>query len=82
MDKTTVSIRIPALDVTHDFIIPSTMKMIDVRQLVVDILYSEYGVQKSDTDLTFVDCKDGRYLSIDVNFDQLGIGDGARLIIL
>lgn len=82
MDKTTVSIRIPALDVTHDFIIPSTMKMIDVRQLVVDILYSEYGVQKSDTDLTFVDCKDGRYLSMDVNIAQLGLGDGARMMML
>ncbi|MGM9583453.1 MAG: hypothetical protein ACI3WU_07030 [Phascolarctobacterium sp.] len=82
MDKLTVSIRIPALDVTHDFMVPSTMKIVDVRQLVVDILSSEYGVKKSDTDITFVDHKDGRHLSMDVNLDQLGIGDGASLIML
>lgn len=82
MDRITVSIKIPALDVTHDFVIPSTMRMGDVRQLVVDILASEYGVKKLDTDLAFVDCKDGRYLSMDVNIAQLGLGDGARMMML
>ena len=45
MEKISVSIRIPALDITHDFIVPSTMKIMDVRQLVADILFSEYSVK-------------------------------------
>ena len=46
MEKISVSIRIPALDITQDFIVPSTMKMMDARQLVADILFSEYGVKR------------------------------------
>lgn len=45
MEKISVSIRIPALDITHDFIVPSTMKIMDVRQLVAVILFSEYSVK-------------------------------------
>lgn len=82
MEKISVAIRIPALDITHDFIIPSTMSMKDVRQLVVDILCSEYGVNNLVNDIVFIDTVDGKALRMDASLAQMGIGDGARLILL
>lgn len=82
MEKISVAIRIPALDVTHDFIIPSTMIMKDVKQLVMDIICSEYGVKKHASEIVFVDKVDGKALRMDANLEQLGIGDGAKLIML
>lgn len=82
VEKISVSIRIPALDVTHDFIIPSTMVMKDVKQLVMDIICSEYGVNKQAGDVVFVDKADGKALRMDASLEQMGIGDGANLILL
>lgn len=82
LEKISLSIRIPALDITHDFIIPSTMGMKDVRQLVVDILCSEYGVKNLVNDVVFIDTADGQALRMDASLAQMGIGDGAKLILL
>lgn len=82
MEKISVSIGIPALDVTHDFIIPSTMGIMDVRKLVVDILASEYGVKNFGRNTIFIDKKDGKALRLDASIAQMGIGDGAKLILL
>lgn len=82
MDKITISIRIPALDITHDFIIPFTMKMADVRQLVVDILASEYGVKKTLNSVSFVDLQDGKSLIMEASAYQLDLGDGTKLVML
>lgn len=82
MEKISLSIRIPALDVTHDFIIPASMNTKDVRQLVVDILSSEYGVIKYANDITLIDIKDHQALRLDASLAQQGVGDGAKLILL
>ena len=82
MEKISVSIRIPALDITQDFIVPSTMKMMDVRQLVVDILFSEYGVKSLVSNVIFIDKSDAKALSMDASLAQMGIGDGAKLMLL
>lgn len=82
MEKISVSIRIPALDITQDFIVPSTMKMMDARQLVADILFSEYGVKSLVSNVVFIDKSDGKALRMDASFAQMGIGDGAKLVLL
>ena len=82
MEQISVSIRIPALDITQDFIVPSTMKMMDARQLVADILFSEYGVKSLVSNVVFIDKIDGKALHMDASFAQMGIGDGAKLVLL
>lgn len=82
MEKISVSIRIPALDVTHDFIIPSTMIINDVKQLVMEIVCSEYGINKQADDIVIIDKADGKVLCMDSSLEQMGIGDGANLILL
>ena len=82
MEQISVSIRIPALDITQDFIVPSTMKMMDARQLVADILFSEYGVKSLVSNVVFIDKSDGKALRMDASFSQMGIGDVAKLVLL
>lgn len=82
MEKISVSVRIPALDITHDFIVPSTMVISDVRQLVVDILCAEYGVTNDVEDIVFVDKADGKALSMGATLEKMGVGDGAKLMLL
>ena len=82
MEKISVSIRIPALDITQDFIVPSTMKMMDARQLVADILFQEYGVKSLVSNVVFIDKHDGKALRMDASFAQMGIGDGTKLVLL
>lgn len=82
MEKISVSVKIPALDITHDFIIPSTMKMVDARKLVADILFSEYGVKSLVSNVVFIDKSDGKTLHMDASFAQMGIGDGTKLVLL
>ena len=82
MEKISLSIRIPALDIDHDFIIPSTMSIMDVRQLIVNILVSEYGIKKQVNEISLIDMVDGKALRLDASLDQQGVGDGAKLILL
>lgn len=82
MEKISLSIRIPALDIDHDFIIPSTMSIMDVRQLIVNILVSEYGIKKQVNEISLIDMADGKALRLDASLDQQGVGDGAKLILL
>lgn len=82
MEKISIAIRIPALDVTNDFIVPSTMKIEDVKKLVVSILFSEYGVKNSLSDVTIIDTQDAKVLRMDATLEQMGIGDGAKLMLM
>ena len=54
----------------------------DVRQLVADILFSEYSVKNLVSNIVFIDKSDGKALRMDASFAQMGIGDGAKLVLL
>lgn len=47
MEKIALSVKIPALGGTYDFIVPANMAVKDVQSLIVRILNSEYGVSDS-----------------------------------
>jgi hypothetical protein len=80
--KISVSIRVPAVGQTHDFLIPANMAVRDVVALTVNILVSEYGISDSVSDVSLFDGSDGKVLKSDCSFFQLGISDGAELILV
>ena len=82
MKKIPVTVRIPALHGDYEFLIPDTMSVADAGKLMVRILNSEYGIVNHAADLLLIDERDGKSLRPECSLQQLGIADGARLILL
>ena len=82
MKKLSVNIDIPAIGQCHDFLIPANMAVKDVIALIVKILVSEYGVSGSLSDVTLFGKDDARALRTECGLSQLGISDGAKLILI
>lgn len=82
MGKISVTVKIPALDQTHDFIIPDNMSVCEGQQLMISILNSEYGISDRSTDVMLFDMKEGCALRLECSFAQLGISDGAKLMMM
>lgn len=82
MGNISVSVQIPALHQTYDFIVPNNMSVRDVQQLMLKILNSEYGISDKNTDVMLFDKKEGSVLSLECSFAQLAILDGAQLCMM
>lgn len=82
MEKVAITVRVPALDSTYDFIIPDSLPVEDVVQLIIKILSSEYGVSGNSEGAMLFDTSDQTALPPDCNFKQLGIFDGAHLLLI
>lgn len=82
MEKISVTVRIPALGGTYDFIVPGSMAVRDVQQLMIKILVSEYGVSDNISDLMLFGMEDGKALRPECSFAQLGVSDGAKLLLI
>ena len=82
MEKISITVKIPALDCTCDFIVPNNMSVGNAQNLMVRILSSEYGISKTSNDVMLFDLSDHTALRAECNFAQLGISDGARLLLI
>ena len=82
MGKLSVSIDVPATGQCHDFLIPANMAVKDVIMLITNILISEYGVTGNLSDITLFCRDDARALRTECSLSQLGISDGAKLILI
>lgn len=82
MEKVSVTVRIPALNGTYEFIVPSNMSIQNVQMLMIRILNSEYGVQENFSDAMLFDMDDLSALNVDCSFEQLDILDGAKLLLV
>ena len=82
MRKIPVTVRIPAIHGNYEFLIPDNMSVADAQKLMVRILNSEYGIADNSSDLIVIDEKDGKSLRPECSVSQLGITDGAKLILL
>lgn len=82
MEKISITVKIPALGGTYDFIVPSNMSVRNAQQLMIRILSSEYGVSDKSTDVMLFHAEDHVALRPDSNFSQLGISDGAKLLMV
>lgn len=82
MGKISVTVMIPALNHTYEFMVPNNMSVRDVQQLMIRILSSEYGILDKSTDVMLFDMEDGNVLRLECSFAQLGISDGAKLLMI
>ena len=82
MEKISISINIPAIGNTYEFMMPDSMTIQDAQNLIIRILSSEYGISKNNKDLMLFDLKDNLALRLECSFSQLGISDGARLLLI
>ena len=72
MGKISITVRIPALDITCDFTVPCIMS----------VKNSEYGISESCNNAMLFDTSDSKVLRPECSFAQLGIFDGARLLLM
>lgn len=82
MEKISITVKIPALNHTYDFIVPDHMSIRNAQNLMIRILNSEYGISDKNTDAMLFDMDDNTVLRLDCSFAQLGISDGARLLLI
>lgn len=82
MEKISVAVKIPALGNTYDFIVPNNMSIRNAQNLIIRILNSEYGISDVNTDVMLFDLDDNATLRLECSFAQLGISDGAKLLMI
>ena len=82
MEKISVTVKIPALGSTYDFIVPNIMSIRNAQNLMIRILNSEYGISDVNTDVMLFDLNDNAALRLECSFAQLGISDGAKLLMI
>lgn len=82
MEKISVTVKIPALNNTYEFIIPNNMSVRNVQNLIIRILNSEYGILDKNSDVMLFDMNDNTALRLECSFSQLGISDGAKLLLI
>ena len=82
MEKISITVRIPAIDGTYDFIVPVNMSIRNAKSLMMKILNSEFGIPNDSTDAMLFDMSDNTVLRLECSFLQLGIADGAKLLLI
>lgn len=82
MEKISITVKIPALDNTYDFIVPNNMSIRNAQNLMIRILSSEYGISDKSNDVMLFDMNDNTALRLECSFAQLGISDGAKLLLI
>ena len=82
MEKIAVTVKVPALDNVYEFLVPNSMPVKNVLSLMVRILSSEYGISDNSEGLMLFDMNDQAALSPEYTFEQLGICDGAKLLMI
>lgn len=82
MEKISITVVIPALSGAYDFVVPSNMSIRNAQNLMIRILSSEYGISDQSTDVMLFDKEDNKALRQECSFAQLGISDGAKLLLI
>jgi len=82
VEKISITVKIPALGNTYDFIVPNNMSIRNAQNLMIRILNSEYGISDESTDVMLFDMSDNTALRLECSFAQLGISDGAKLLLI
>lgn len=82
MERISITVRIPSLGTTRDFSVPNNMSIRDAQELILRILSSEYGISENGKDLMLFGMSDNKALRLECSFTQLGISDGAKLLLI
>ena len=84
VEKISVHVRVIALNVEHNYLIPQHMSVGEAVKLIQQTLLEEYpGIRQSEgVQGTLVQCATGLMLPPDCSFWQLGIHQGEHLYYL
>ena len=80
MKKIPITIWVPALSGTYDFLVPDTLAAQEVQQLAARLLDAEFRLPEERAPTLF-DLSDGRALRPECSFAQLGSSAGAKLAL-
>lgn len=83
MEKLSLNIHVPAVGMKLDFLVPQTMKINKVIELIVKILQEEYqGITCNYDGLVLVDLSTNQALNPQFSCDQLGIENGNKFLLI
>ncbi len=85
VDKLSLNIKVPSLNIEHNFLIPAEMEVSVATALVVQTLLEEYpGVRAGRPTVAprLMRMASGELLSDGASFRQLGIAQGEKLILI
>lgn len=82
MENISITVRVPAVNATYDFLVPKSMAVSDVVKLMTRILNSEYGIAYNPSPMVLIDRRDRKTLRAECSFQQMGVLDGATLMLI
>lgn len=79
-----IKVKVPGLNVEHEFLVPGDMQIRKVTELLVQLLRGEYPkVQmQPSTKAELLQASSGLALELDSTLNKSGIGDGDTFILL
>ncbi len=77
-----MNVNIPAVNKSHDFIVPSTMGIGKIICLMALTISEEYGIAYKFEEAMLVDVHDNMVLNNNCSMKQMGIENGAKLILI
>ncbi|MBX9975178.1 hypothetical protein [Cytobacillus firmus] len=81
--KISLYVDVPAVGQTLNFLVPGSMKVGNIIDLIVKIIHEEFhGIQAKKRGLMLVDTKNKGILNKNVNCLELDIHDGSNLMLL
>ena len=83
IQKISISVRVPSVQKTHDFVLPENMSIKKVISLMSLTIADEYSSTSKGSDtLMLIDQKDNTVLNKECSLKQLGIKNGAKLMFI
>lgn len=84
VEKISINVKVLALNVEHNFLIPFEMSVNTAKTLVIKLLQEEYrGIpQIFEGNRYFVQVNSGKVLTEDCSFRQLDIAQGETLLLM
>lgn len=83
IQKISLSVRVPSVQKTHDFVLPESMSIKKVISLMSLTIADEYSGTSNNSDtLMLIDVNDNTTLNSGCSLKQLGIKNGAKLMLI
>lgn len=82
MNKISLTIKIPAVQKSAEFLVPSGMTVKKAKELILKILDEEFGTKTNPDKILLIDLTDGLAFRNDETLEKQGLLDGACLMLM
>lgn len=82
MKKIVIGVWVPAIGRKHDFIVPNTLGIAKIIDLMCMTLKDEYGVCFKPQQVMLMNQEDQTVLNRDCSMKQLGVQNGSQFILM